>query len=53
MPKTKVSVEVQDNKERDAWRAHAKKRGFDGKLATYIRWLVRRDMANDGEIGRE
>ena len=48
----KVSVPVPEDEHPD-WREQAKKRGFDGTLATYIRWLVRRDMANDGEIGRE
>lgn len=52
MSTIKVSVQVPEDEHPD-WRAQAKKRGFDGKLATYIRWLVRRDMANDGEIGRE
>jgi hypothetical protein len=52
MAGTKVSVTLKDKNERDNWREHATKRGFDGNLAGYLRWLVRRDMAKDGEIGR-
>jgi hypothetical protein len=43
MAKIKISVEV-DEEEHAAFKEHSKRRGFDGKLATYIRWLVRRDM---------
>ena len=41
---TKISVVIPDQEERDRMREHARKRGFDGNLGAYIRWLVRQDM---------
>ncbi len=43
MDNVKISIPI-DRNERDGWRAHAKAKGFNGKLATYIKWLVRQDM---------
>lgn len=40
----KISVPVNDTKEYEAFREHAKARGFDGNLAAYVRWLIRDDM---------
>jgi hypothetical protein len=45
----KVSVEVPTDEEHGQWKEQSKARGFDGKLATYIRWLVRLDIKNEHE----
>ena len=46
--KTKTSITWNDKAERDRVRDHAGKRGFDGNLSAYIRWLIRQDMKNGG-----
>jgi len=41
-----------DEAEHEQWKAHAEEQGFDA-LATYIKWLVRRDMEKKGTGGGE